>query len=154
TSPTLVTGGYQWASISSQMDSYPQDKQANTCGVTTSGAAYCWGFNAAGEVGDGTTTERHVPTLVSGGYTWGSISVGSYDVCGVTTAGVGYCWGYGGYGELGNGGTSQHTTPTLVSGGYTWAKISLGATVACGVTTAGVGYCWGRNDVGQVGDNS
>ena len=37
-----------------------------TCGVNTAGAAYCWGFNRAGELGDGTTVGRLVPTPVEG----------------------------------------------------------------------------------------
>jgi serine/threonine-protein kinase len=36
-----------------------------TCGVTTEGEAYCWGWNDNGELGDGTTTDRSVPTKVS-----------------------------------------------------------------------------------------
>jgi alpha-tubulin suppressor-like RCC1 family protein/uncharacterized protein YjdB len=37
---------------------------AHTCGVTTTGYLYCWGVNGSGEVGDGTTTQRLVPTKV------------------------------------------------------------------------------------------
>jgi len=29
------------------------------------GAAYCWGYNGLGQVGDGTTIDRHVPTAVA-----------------------------------------------------------------------------------------
>ncbi|MFZ0226573.1 MAG: PKD domain-containing protein, partial [Mycobacterium sp.] len=149
TVPTLVSGGYQWKSISTVDDDY--DTTALTCGVTTAGAGYCWGRNDKGQVGDNTTTQRTVPTAVNGGYTWASISVGGEDACGVTTAGAGYCWGYNEYGEVGDGTTTERNVPTAVGGSHTWATISEGWEQTCGVTTAGAGYCWGPNDVGQLG---
>jgi len=36
----------------------------HTCGLTPGGVAYCWGVNTLGELGDGTTTVRSVPTPV------------------------------------------------------------------------------------------
>ena len=48
-----------WASISAGV--------YHTVGLTTSGAAYAWGNNNSGQLGDGTTTDRTTPVLVSGG---------------------------------------------------------------------------------------
>jgi len=53
-SVTVATG---WASISA--GAY------HTVGITTSGAAYAWGYNVYGQLGDGTTTNRTTPVLVS-----------------------------------------------------------------------------------------
>ena len=154
TAPTLVSGGYTWASISSEFDDNTTDDVATTCGVTTSGVGYCWGTNKTGQVGDGTTTQRTSPTLVSGGYTWASITVGWMSVCGITTSGAGYCWGNNTFGEVGDGTTTQRTTPTLISGGYTWASITSGDVFSCGVTTSGTGYCWGWNSFDELGNGN
>ena len=59
--PTRVTGGLLFDKIMPAMASM------HTCGVTTDSRAYCWGSNAVGQVGDGTTTwERPTPTPVVG----------------------------------------------------------------------------------------
>src|SRR5204863_338595 len=66
---------------------------AHTCGVTSSGAAYCWGNNTYGGLGNGTTTGSTTPIAVSGGLTFATVSVGNEFTCGVTTSGAAYCWG-------------------------------------------------------------
>jgi hypothetical protein len=68
----------------------------HTCLVATDNRAYCWGWNAMGQIGDGTTSfDRPTPTLVAGGLSFRQISAGQYHTCGVTTANRAYCWGAG-----------------------------------------------------------
>jgi alpha-tubulin suppressor-like RCC1 family protein len=86
-----------------------------SCALTSRGEAYCWGNNGFGEVGDGTTTNRHSPTAVSGGFTFTSISAGgNQHVCGLTDRLGAWCWGYGLSGELGNGAFVSVSAPTAV----------------------------------------
>ena len=116
----------------------------NTCGVTTTGRAYCWGEGFSGILGNGETVNRNVPVPVSGNLSFAKVSVGLWMACGVTTDGDGYCWGEGGAG-LGTGtDVGMSTTPVPVAGGLKWKAISAGGFVACGVTTANGGYCWGE----------
>ena len=125
----------------------------HSCGVRSLGDGYCWGYNANGRLGDGTTTKRMKPVLVSGGYEWTSISAGGHS-CGVTTAGDAYCWGDNDSGQLGDGTTTGRKEPVQVSGGHTWASVSSGTEYTCGLTTAGDAYCWGKNSDGVLGDGT
>ncbi|MGQ0642048.1 MAG: RCC1 domain-containing protein [Gemmatimonadaceae bacterium] len=85
-----------------------------TCGRTSTGAAYCWGDNRWGQLGDGTTVDRLVPTLVVGGLDFAELDTGGVHTCGRTTAGVVYCWGSNTEGELGDGTFFDRHVPTKV----------------------------------------
>ena len=83
--------------------------------TSTTGALWCWGFNYYGQVGDGTTTERHTPEPVGDATTWKTVDVGGTQACATRTTGALRCWGENTYGQLGDGTTTDRHTPTPVS---------------------------------------
>lgn len=130
-----VSGGLRFASISAGSD--------HTCGVSTEGRAYCWGWNIWGALGIGSTdTLAHaVPEPVAGNLKFVDLSVGVTHTCGVTENGAVYCWGAG---QLGNGkGEDRKTVPTLVQTSLTFASVASGWGYTCALTTDGSTYCWG-----------
>ncbi len=54
---TLFVASAGPATASSQRFVQISSGDYHTCGLTSRGAAYCWGYNGYGELGDGTTTD-------------------------------------------------------------------------------------------------
>jgi alpha-tubulin suppressor-like RCC1 family protein len=120
----------------------------------TGGGTYCWGANDLGQLGDGTTTDRLVPTPVAGGHTFVAVSLGVTHGCALTAQGQAFCWGDNSSGALGDGTTTSTTTPVAVSGGFALAQIAAANGFTCAVTLTGEGRCWGANFSGQLGDGT
>ena len=81
-----------------------------TCGLTTGGAAFCWGFNGYGNLGNGGIDASSAPSPVVGGLTFASVAVGDNHACGITTDGTAFCWGSNRNGALGDGSTNGPET--------------------------------------------
>ena len=130
---------------------------SHTCGVTTTGDIYCWGFNGRGQLGDNSQAIRYVPTLVQApGVTFQTVSAGGQHTCAVASTGDAYCWGRNEFGRLGDGTTTDRTAPVRVAppAGVTFTAVSAGAGHSCALATGGNVYCWGSNYYGQLGDGS
>jgi len=149
--PAAVTGGIAFTVLSAGGGA---GGGAYTCGLTSGGAAYCWGGNGNGQLGDGTTTNRLTPVAVAGGHGFSQLSSGEAFVCGLIPAGTAYCWGSNATGAFGNGTVVASTAPVAAGGGLIFSKITAGYSHTCGLTSAGIAYCWGTNSSGQLGNGT
>lgn len=122
-----------------------------TCGLTTTGAVYCWGESALGRW---TGAPSITPVLVAlpSGVVATQLSVGATHACVISNDGV-YCWGNWSTGELGVGEIEPTVTPVRVTLPENQVAVSIAAGVAftCVATTTGSAYCWGTNTDGQTG---
>ena len=126
----------------------------HTCGLTTTGAAYCWGYNGVFQLGDLTTVNRTTPVRVGSSlFSFSQISVGDYHACGVTTSGPLWCWGDNSQYQLGNLGDAAHISPvaTYRLGPLVYTDVFAGSLNACMRTDHGFVYCWGPGNLGQLG---
>ena len=148
--PVAVVGGHRFLSLTAT--------DANTCGISTAGAAYCWGRNSSGQLGNGAIANwpsmgSATPVAVTGGFVFSSLSAGRNHVCGVVSGGAAWCWGANYYGQLGSSASfgAESSVPVVVSSGLLFTSVAGGDYHTCGVTTAGEGYCWGSKNYGQAG---
>jgi alpha-tubulin suppressor-like RCC1 family protein len=122
--PTEVAGSHHFSFIAAGSDfgvggdvappsAGGQAGSGHTCALAESGEAWCWGWNASGELGNGTTVDSPVPVSVSGSLRFTSIAAGGTETCGRNGSRI-WCWGGNQFGQLGNGTVASVATPALV----------------------------------------
>jgi alpha-tubulin suppressor-like RCC1 family protein len=150
--PVPVSGGHSFVDISTS--------GSHACGIDDEGAAWCWGGNAKGGIGNGTSDSAPVRTLVSappsdgGVVTWVDIGVGREFTCGVRSDDTLWCWGANSQGDLGNGqygASAWRTLPVQIGEVIVWRSVSPNSTHACALNDEGRAYCWGDSEDGQIG---
>ena len=132
---------------------------AAPAGATASGSSVlAWGVNNAGQLGDGTTTERLAPVKVSlpQGVTVTSVRTSCAHTLAVTSTGQVLAWGDNQFGQLGDGTTSSSDLPVQVSlpPGTTAAAVRPGCVNSFALTSTGRVLAWGYNKEGELGDGT
>lgn len=131
--------------------------QNHTIFLTESGKAYATGYNAYGQLGDGTTVDKLTPILiqipknekirkVAAAHTHSVI---------ITMSGKLYTFGRNNYGQLGDGTTEDKLTPTLITIPNEYIiDVSASNYSTAVITNSGKLYTFGRNSDGQLGDRT
>jgi|GEM_PF-1353610 len=143
-SPTKVAGGLTFIQVVAG--------HHHTCALAVGGAAYCWGLNSSGQLGDSTTTNRSSPTLVAGGLTFVALAAGGSHTCAASaTDSAVYCWGANAKGQLGNGTVTPDSAPHQVSGPLSVREIAASDQTTCADSAGGTSvYCWGDDSYGEM----
>jgi alpha-tubulin suppressor-like RCC1 family protein len=128
----------------------------HTCALLTGGAVSCWGSNADGVLGNGSTTPLNstAPLAVPGLSGVTSLVAGAAYNCALLASGAVECWGNGANGQLGTGAMAMATAPTAVSGLTSVMAVSAGDAHACALLSDGTVQCWGNNKNGQLGNGN
>jgi alpha-tubulin suppressor-like RCC1 family protein len=134
---------------------------AFSCAVTTDGNVKCWGANAVGQLGNGSTTTSQTPVVATSIAKATSVTLGSQHACALADGKV-WCWGANDLGQLGVKTTGTcavdattnvacSKTPVEVTELGDVVELSAGAGHTCARSSDGFVTCWGDNRWGQLG---
>ncbi len=141
------THGTNWISMTTGFD--------HIVAIKTNGTLWSWGRNTYGQLGDGTTTDRHIPIQESTAATdWDSVASGGWHTVAIKTDGTLWAWGRNTYGQLGNGTTNNKSSPTKLGTDTDWRSASASDYHTVATKIGGTLWALGRNHFGQLGDGT
>jgi alpha-tubulin suppressor-like RCC1 family protein len=147
---TVAGGGLNWQSI--------VNGNTTVAGIKTDGTLWTWGYNNAGQLGNGSTTNQSSPvSVIGGGTTWSQVSASFNVVFAVKTDGTLWGMGANSTGQLGNGATanSQTSPNTVAGGGTSWRQVSTSdGSATAAIKTDGTLWTWGSGTNGGLGNGS
>jgi len=153
-SPVSVVGGHSFAEVSAG-DTLSFGRKAD-------GTVWGWGFNSAGQVGDGTTLNRSSPVSVVDGHSFVEVSAGSGFGLARKSDGSAWAWGNNASGNLGIAPEPNDMhSPVSVTGSHSFTKVfagdpfgGIGDSPSAGLKSDGALWTWGPGTNGQIGDGS
>jgi len=110
--------------------------------ICSNGSLWAWGRNDFGQLGDGTTTDRHSPVHIMDNVV--SVSAGSLHTMAITEDGILWGWGNNNSGQRGTGARAiDGTVPTRIMEDV--KMVSTGSSHTIAITMDGELWGWGRN---------
>jgi alpha-tubulin suppressor-like RCC1 family protein len=111
------------------------------------------GYNASGQLGNGTSTDQDQPVTVNGLTNVTAIATGWYHTIALRSNGTVWAWGNNLYGQIGDGTKINRALPVQISGLSEVSAIAAGTYHSAALVNGRV-WTWGNNFYGQLGDGT
>ena len=127
--------------------------QYHSLALASNGKVIVWGNNLYGQLGDGSTTDRHLPVELSLSAVT-AVAAGLSHSLALTYDGTVWAWGLNNYGQLGDGTNTNRNSPVQVSGLTDIIAISAGDYHSLALKRDGSVWACGFNSDGELGDGT
>ncbi len=137
---------------------------SHSIALASDGTVYSWGYNASGQLGNGSNIDSNIPVAVTtsgvlSGKTITAISAGESHSIALASDGTVYSWGSNGNGQFGSGNTTDSNVPVAVNTSDVLSEkiitaIAGGAAHSIALASNGTVYTWGSNFYGQLGNGN
>ena len=126
----------------------------HTAAIKTDNTVWTWGWNAYGQLGDGTYNQRVVPAQVPGLSGVIAIASGEIHTAAVKSDGTVWTWGWNNYGQLGDGSGAPRPSPVQTAGLTNVVAVAASVFHTVALKADGTVWAWGWNNYGQLGDGT
>ncbi len=138
----------QWVEISAS--------SGHTVALKSDGTIWSWGINGDGQIGDGTTINKSVPTQeITEARDWVAVAAGQNHTVAVKSDGTLWSWGENTEGQLGDGTNENRLVPTQeITKAEFWETVAAGGDHTIALEENGSLWSWGKNEFGQLGEGT
>jgi alpha-tubulin suppressor-like RCC1 family protein len=134
----------------------------NSGALLQNGTYFDWGYNAGGQLGQGTAgTASSVPVMVTLPTSVAQVALGGSNQSNgqslvMLSDGAIMAWGDDQAQQLGDHGSGTHPIPLAISPptGVTYKVLAIGGGTSYAITTSGDVYSWGAGFAGMIGNGS
>ena len=125
----------------------------HSCAVLRDTTVSCWGLNASGQLGNGTTKDSSKPIKVPGLTGVSQLALGEDHSCALLTNEQIKCWGSDEFDQLGHTDEKSSRSPADADLVAPATRIGAGNSFSCAGSTSHL-QCWGNNAAGQLGQGN
>ena len=144
-----------------------------TIAINSDGTLWAWGDNSQGQLGDGTTTFKTIPTQIGVSNSWNKIATGYFKGYGIKLDGTLWTWGINFLTQIGNSNNWEvitrdyaikndgtlwdiSSTPIQVGTDSDWVSVTRNfqGNHQLALKSNGTLWAWGENGYGELGDGT